>query len=200
MTLHTRTSIQTFSGEVFDLLNPDPKRIRILDIATHLSRICRFIGASRYFYSVAQHSVIVSYAVPTAYAARGLLHDAHEAYVGDVTSPLKRAMRAFPFQTINVAQSSRSLTISSFDSVEGQVERAVHERFSISRTDIGAANTVYEADMRALATEHRDLFPPDSPPWPRLEGFEPFEERIIAIGPDDARDLFLTRCAELGIE
>ena len=81
--------IYTRSGRYFDLLNPDPNEIDIDDIASALSKITRFTGHGRFAYSVAEHSVHCASLVPPDYALEALLHDAQEAYLGDVSSPLK---------------------------------------------------------------------------------------------------------------
>jgi hypothetical protein len=86
--------LQTYTGKRFDPLNPDPALIDIDDIAHALSNICRFGGHSSRFYSVAEHSVLVAEALwdlrhDADLALAGLLHDAAEAYLGDIPRPLK---------------------------------------------------------------------------------------------------------------
>lgn len=81
---------QTYSGGVFWPCDPRPEDIDIRDIAHALSLQCRFAGHCRTFYSVAQHSVMVSHLLPRAVALAGLLHDAAEAFVVDVPRPIKR--------------------------------------------------------------------------------------------------------------
>jgi hypothetical protein len=71
-----RPSIQLASGKFFDFSQYTAADIKITDIAHHLSNLCRFTGACREFYSVAQHSVLVSLIVPAEHALVGLLHDA----------------------------------------------------------------------------------------------------------------------------
>ena len=73
--------IQTYLGIQFWPLDPRPEEVMLFDIAHSLSNMCRFTGHCREFYSVAQHSVIVSQNVPREDAAWGLLHDASEAYM-----------------------------------------------------------------------------------------------------------------------
>lgn len=92
MTEQTKSSISTVSGRFFDILKPEDYEFDIDEIATALSNICRYTGHVNKFYSVAEHSVLVSRLVPSRLALAGLLHDASEAFVGDVSSPLKRLL------------------------------------------------------------------------------------------------------------
>jgi uncharacterized protein len=89
MTLVPRVRITTYSGICFDLEQPTADMVSLDDIAHHLSQVCRWAGATSDFYSVAQHSVLVSYITPLPLQQWGLLHDAAEAYIGDITRPLK---------------------------------------------------------------------------------------------------------------
>lgn len=89
MTEQTKSSISTVSGRFYDLLRPEAYEYDIKEIAHALSNICRYTGHTNGFYSVAEHSVLVSRIVPKELALCGLLHDASEAFLGDVSSPLK---------------------------------------------------------------------------------------------------------------
>lgn len=80
--------IQTLSGKHFNYLDIQQDDIVIEDIATALSHICRFAGHLPEFYSVGQHSVLTSHLVPQEFALEALLHDAAEAYLQDIPSPL----------------------------------------------------------------------------------------------------------------
>ncbi|HKK06533.1 MAG TPA: hypothetical protein VKA50_11875 [Gammaproteobacteria bacterium] len=81
--------ILTYTGRRVDLLDPDPATIEPEDIAHALSNMCRFNGHCRHFYSVAEHSWHVALLVSRENALQGLMHDAAEAYVADITRPLK---------------------------------------------------------------------------------------------------------------
>lgn len=81
--------ITTFTGIHFSLVNPQPDMVTIEDIAHHLGMVCRWAGATNTFFSVAQHSVLVSKIVPQDLQRWALMHDAAEAYIGDLTRPLK---------------------------------------------------------------------------------------------------------------
>lgn len=86
--------IETISGQKVSLLDPTEEAIHINDIAHALSRICRYSGHTPEFYSVAEHSIVGSFFIPEPYKLSFLLHDAHEAYIGDMVSPLKRTIKA----------------------------------------------------------------------------------------------------------
>lgn len=88
------TVIRTNSGAMIDILHPDPALICIEDIAHSLSHICRYNGHVDRHYSVAQHSVIMAIMpeIPGELKLTALLHDAAEAYLGDVVKPLKHLL------------------------------------------------------------------------------------------------------------
>lgn len=168
--------ILTQSGVRFEMLAPTPKMVNIKDIAWALSHICRFGGHTQGFYSVAQHSLIVAAHVPPEEALTALLHDATEAYVGDMVRPLKRAIPAYKV-------------------IEDRIWEAIRERFNLG--PITAA--IKEADERALQTERRDLMIPSPFPWSKDEQrAEPFPGYIPFRTSREARERFLERFAELG--
>lgn len=84
--------ITTYEGRMVHALDPNPGELYIDDIAHALSNICRFTGHVASFYSVAQHSVLVSRRLPVQHRLWGLLHDASEAFFADIASPFKWAM------------------------------------------------------------------------------------------------------------
>lgn len=95
------TSVETYTGRLVDLASPDPDTIDIEDIAWHLSKIPRFVGATTHetTYSVAQHSILVMNRIRQVIPGpsrelllSALLHDAHEAYTGDFPWPMKRLL------------------------------------------------------------------------------------------------------------
>lgn len=82
----------TVSGIRFEYLNPTPEMVDIRDIVHVLRRIPRFMGHTRELLTVAVHSCNVSKHSGKKYALEGLLHDAAEAYIGDICTPLKRLL------------------------------------------------------------------------------------------------------------
>jgi hypothetical protein len=81
----------TYTGKLFHPLDPDPSEVCLRDIAHALAQIPRFGGHASERYTVAQHSLRLAKLVPTPeLRLPGLLHDAAEAYIGDIPTPLKR--------------------------------------------------------------------------------------------------------------
>lgn len=87
--------IGTYTGKTFQPFEPRVADVSIGDIAHALSMICRWAGHTSSFYSVAQHSVLMAAKAPPALAMQALLHDAPEAYLGDIPRPLKRHMASY---------------------------------------------------------------------------------------------------------
>lgn len=92
------THMLTVSNTIFDFNNMDISAINIKDIACSLSKICRYNGQIPYFFSVAQHSLDVCNLVDDEYKLEALLHDASEAYLGDMITPLKNVNHSYKEQ------------------------------------------------------------------------------------------------------
>lgn len=90
--MNTHNCITTVTGIQFDVANPTADMVCIGDIAHALAHLTRWGGQCKTFFSIAQHSVLVSLYCPPELALWGLLHDAAEAYYGDVSRPLKRLL------------------------------------------------------------------------------------------------------------
>jgi uncharacterized protein len=87
--LYKANSIRTRSGRYVDMIDPDPETLELGDIAHALSRVPRFGGHLPWEWSVAQHSLLVASMVPAEHKLQALLHDASEAFLCDIPSPLK---------------------------------------------------------------------------------------------------------------
>jgi len=164
---------------VFDLLEPNFMDVDIRDIAFSLSRLCRFTGHSSEFYSVAQHCIQVSFIVPKKLALQGLLHDASEAYIGDVSQPLKRALGRLAPGALPI--------------IEDRIHAAIAAKF---RTQWPHDPRVKDADLRALATEVRDLMPAAAY-WDEQQLPEPLPLTITPFSPKDAEKKYLERFREV---
>ncbi len=96
-------SIATTASGKFNLLTPSANDVNWLVVANGLGKICRFAGNTRGHYSVAEHSVRLADAIAKAGGdhieqLQALVHDAHEIYCGDITRPMRRAMRVLSYE------------------------------------------------------------------------------------------------------
>lgn len=169
--------IHTNSGKQFYAFDPHPDDIDIGDIAQGLALTCRYSGQCDDFYSVAQHSVIVSYLVPKEYALAGLLHDAPEAYITDIPRPIKHMLN----ENNNM-----------FSNMEAAIYKAIAQKFGIQET---VPDEVHAIDYHIVADEANVLFtpPPEWSKWYEPLGVEikPFWEWSLA------KEIFLKRFMEL---
>lgn len=130
--------IQTYSGVRFDILDPKPDMINIDDLAHHLANQCRFTGATRHHYSVAQHSYYCSFLTPLKFAFEALMHDASEAYLCDMSRPVKHCTK--------LGEVYREL--------EERIQNAVQAKFGIAP---GMSAEVKIADNLMLFAEKAQL-------------------------------------------
>jgi 5'-deoxynucleotidase YfbR-like HD superfamily hydrolase len=179
--------IQTFSGRQFWPLNPFPDEIFIEDIAHALSLVCRYTGHCSSFYSVAQHSVRVSYRAQKLFlqidkspgrferarivALCGLLHDASEAYISDVSRPVKHSATFGPI----------------YKEIEANLEAQINRRFGLP----AYLPVIKKADNELLATERRDLMA--VPPREWSKDAQPLPDHISPWTSTQAEYLFLYR-------
>jgi len=167
--------IQTASGRPFWPLDPRAEEIDIFDIAHSLSNLCRFNGHCSRFYSVAEHSVLVSLVVPPADALAGLLHDATEAYCADVPRPLK------PF-------------LKGYADIEAGIWRAVAARFGLAEE---LPPSVKLADNTVLLAEKAALLGPSPMPWAWAKDIVPAPVPILCGLPTHAKRFFIERFMDL---
>lgn len=171
--------LQLASGSVFPLTGP-MRPVSIGDVAASLAKTCRFAGACRTFYSVAQHSVIVSQVIQTLGGSTeqqmwGLLHDAAEFALGDIPRPTKRLLGA------------------QIKALEGDILRRIISGLGLSLDEPGPL--VWVADEIALATERRDFMVPSPFTWELTA--EPMESNILPMSWPHARDAFIMRFESL---
>lgn len=177
--------VETYTGKHFYLRDPMVEDICLEDIAHALSLMPRFNGHTKEFYSVAAHSLHVEEMARRKLQGCGaydpkallacLLHDAAEAYVGDMVQPLKRSMDAYK-------------------AVERRIEAVILEAFSITPEDV--PEFLKNLDNIALMTEAYHLMPSKGksysvPATPDLDwDFKVYE-------PKDNEHAFIERCREL---
>lgn len=167
-------TITLASGKIFDFLNPHGSDFDIHDVAHGLAHVCRYAGQCRDFYSVAEHSLLVSDVV-TEYRYEALLHDAAEAFIGDITRPLKQLLPEYK-------------------RIEAEVEDAVADRFSLDR---GYRSVVKAADLSVLAAEQAQVMAAGTDAWAAEANIIPADIVVRYLAPREAKRQFLERFAEL---
>lgn len=192
--------IQTFRGERFCPAAPDVEKIHIEDIAHALSNLSRYCGHCSSFYSVAEHSVFVATEmVKLVFGEKGrdlwslwdlpipevelqmirsaFLHDAPEAYVGDVTSPLKHLCKGYRI-------------------IEKRVELAVQKRFDLSfPLDI---EEIKQCDVSVFLAEKAQLMGDNVEPW-SVTGDPADTGKLHCWPPQTAKEMFLRAASCLGL-
>jgi hypothetical protein len=169
-----RSFVRTFSGAEVDLLHPTQESLRIEDIAHHLSKLDRYNGAGAYPYSVGQHCLLVAEVLPPLLKLWGLLHDATEAYLGDVVAPLKSLCSDYRF-------------------IEQNLMKHIACRFGLSLPRPSAIKT---ADKGIMVAEMHQVMN-----WPDLacrQEVEPAPVRIWQRPWQAVREEFLKRFREYG--
>lgn len=172
--------MQTFTGRQFYPLDPHPEDIDAADIAHALSLICRYGGHTKRFYSVAEHCLLMSHAVPKEHALWALLHDATETYVGDMVRPLKHHMPEYR-------------------AVEDRLMVVIAEQFHLTRYATDAAGMpaeVKDADNRILLDERAALLSEPPERW-QQDDLEPLGVNVVGIASPAIELLFLRRLREL---
>ena len=168
--------IETYTGKKFWFDRYNPENITIEDIAHALSNVCRYSGHCNRYYSVAEHSYYVSFLVPPELALEGLLHDASEAYMADMPSPLKQLLPEYK-------------------NIEKEVMRQVAEKFSLE-AGFDKYPEIKQADWAQLKIEAYHLLPSRGKEW--------YFPDSVGVGlvphgypPEIAVDLFLAKYKNL---
>jgi uncharacterized protein len=171
MTITLDMGIELLDGSMFDYNDPDVSGVSIEMLADVLSRINRFAGHTKHFYSVAQHSVNTSIIVAKGHERDALLHDTSEAFTNDLPTPLKCALPGIR-------------------EIEQRIEARISEKFG---TTFPLSPEVKYADLQMLKIE-KETLKPSSSRWVLLDGVEiPSYCPVIMeeLNPREARDLFL---------
>ena len=184
--------IITYTGKVFNLLNPKPEMVCIKDIAHSLAYQCRYTGHTRKFYSVAQHCVLMAMNddLPGDPLVK-LLHDADEAYIGDMARPWKNLLWVWDGRwAIEIAKPVREF--------EAGIQKVIGLALKIN---LEHSAGVKDSDIRMMATEVRDLMPPgfSAEEW-GIDISNPVEAKIIPWSPEPAEEIFLAVYKMLKLE
>ena len=181
---HPTQWIETASGGRYYFERPDLSAVTLTDIAASLSKLCRFNGHCRRFYSVAEHSIHVSREIERAgfrpaVQMAALMHDAHEAYLGDVATPLKAYFGAY-------------------ERLAAAADRAIAAALGLPLIDNAAVRAIKAHDLNVLVAETAALMPTGGRGWHwPLAIVHPASIRIEGLGPLAGEARFLDRFAQL---
>jgi hypothetical protein len=170
--------IQTYRNHKLSVFAPDPKEIDIKDIAHVLSTNCRFGGHCRTHYSISNHSLYVASILPPELKLLGLLHDAAEAYVGDLPRPIKKM-------------------IPEFKNIENKVLEAISIALEVPDLN-NLPKEVHEADNIALVAEAKALFEYDVDNWTDKYKLTP-TKKILSLTSEESEMEFLMTYRDLKI-
>jgi 5'-deoxynucleotidase YfbR-like HD superfamily hydrolase len=176
MTQQVTNSISLYNGDFFDYDNVQDHDYDIDVIAHSLSNICRYGGHSNKFYSVAEHCVLVSRVVPLDLALCGLLHDASEAYCGDVCKPLKNMLPAY-------------------EEIEDRVQEAIANHFNLP---FPFPKEIHLADKAVYRAERRQITNAEDKIW--FTHIPEADVLVTGMDPKNAKNFFLSRYYELTSE
>jgi uncharacterized protein len=188
-------AIQTFSGEAYDFVDPDPNTVKMVDIAHALSNMCRFAGHVSRFYSVAEHCVRVSEILEAQghsvfIQQAGVLHDGHEAYVWDCPRPFKPLLGdAFE----EFADKADEVIVAAFFPMD-------------TSTKWFHCEEVKTADDMMLIAEAKVLMHHGPEHWAAWQkryqhvDTPPLDLGSLGWPPYLAKQKFLSRCADLGLD
>lgn len=165
--------IVTYTGKEIDIFDIKPSDICIEDIAHSLSLQCRAMGHFDRFYSVAEHCYSLSLVVPTEMAMVALLHDASEAYITDIPTPIKDAIPELRI-------------------VEKQIQGVISEYFNLS-SDYNSLIKKWDREM--FVRETQLLFTEFDSRYPRIKKIDEF--KLVGYKPQDIERLYLARYNEL---
>lgn len=187
--------LETYTNKAFYFSDPRPEMVCLPDIAHALAHTCRFNGHTKRFYSVAEHCVLVSHYVPLHRAAEGLLHDAAEAYYGDIPRPLKQALwvanEPVPYGE------EPGATLHRFRDLEGVLLKIIFDKYGLKWPEPAEVKRI---DNELLVTEYLTLINEDLPPG--LVGVPELKldkHAIVGHLPSVAKKQFLDRAEVLGI-
>ena len=186
--------IQTFSGKKLDPLNPQPQSLDIESIVHALTNVCRWGGHCKIHWSVAQHSILVSDILRHQGHSEeiqfwGLMHDAAEAYLGDVCRPVKKRIGFEKYESPLLKVILRHVA-----NLSGEIPEVVHQADNIAL--VSEANLLFDAPVDKWTEKYH------IEPWPLLdmrfgpEGWKHFKKEdgvLAAWRPGMIKSAFFKR-------
>lgn len=168
-------TIKVSAGHYLNLADPNPQCIEIQSIASALGKICRFGGHCPRFYSVAEHSVLATHvairdSVCNAACRAILMHDAVEAFIGDMVKPLK-------------------IMVPQFVEIEQRIESAIDTAFGLNFNEW--RRTIKQYDRAMLKLEKTTMWPDDTEQWAGFSDVAMADTTLRFFNPDDATAMFL---------
>ncbi|NIT13206.1 MAG: phosphohydrolase [Candidatus Dadabacteria bacterium] len=170
--------ITTYTGKKFHIFNPVTEEVDIEDIAHALGMQTRFNGHGKHFYSVAQHCIMVSLLVPQHLKFAALLHDAAEAYIGDIVAPLKH-----------------SLTI--IQPIESRIMEVIGRKFGVTYDELN--DPMLKALDRSMALSEAQFLGIEFEGWYEADTVKPISNLKLqnALPPEEAKSLYLETFEDL---
>lgn len=168
----------TYTGRKVYVLNPNPETLVIEDISHALAMLCRYTGHTKKFYSVAEHSVLLSHVVSKKNAKWALMHDASEAYFGDLARPVKQLPQLKPYRDAEII-----------------MQRALAIKFDLP---LKIPKEVLDNDNNMVFTEAPIMLKNFDLENQTLKGFKTLKNvKFQYLLPDAAKKLFMARFNEL---
>lgn len=160
--MDNKSYYETYTGEIFTVSEIEPKHINLYDLAHHGSHLCRFVGAVKFHYTIAQHQVYAARILweetsDATLAMCGLVHDGSEIITSDVASPIKRGL-------------------TDYIAMENKVQEVIAKKYGLPYPWPHELEVV---DKRLLVTEARDL---KEPTWMVRHAYkygEPYSHFVI---------------------
>jgi uncharacterized protein len=177
--------VETYTGDKFYFLTPETQIFNLEDIAHSLSMNCRFTGHCSEFYSVAEHSWQVARMLEGCsleIQLGGLLHDASEAYITDIASPIKQHLP-------------------DYRNMEDNILKAIFTQYDLEYPQHPA---IKQADLAMLSVEAHHLLPSGGRTWDMWKTIKrPPPNNIykpVCMSPKQAKQLFIDKFMELHVE
>jgi 5'-deoxynucleotidase YfbR-like HD superfamily hydrolase len=183
--------MQSLTGGSINLVDPVPTEVNFREIVDTLAQINRYCGAALKPVSVALHTMIAFDAAEPDVKPWVLLHDAHEARIGDITTPMQKAM----IEIAAMAIGGRTIMRNVLTEIKRRHDIAIYAAAELALPTDAQKEAIKRADIIAMQTERRDFLSPCAKAWaPEVEALAPLRKvyrlRAAADVADDLYALF----------